>query len=145
MFTPEVIDEHYGLTRDNIILVPGTIYGLNGSNANGWQEEVGEEFEYNKLPRSFQMLMKFICHSMEPTLHMSTFNFAKAKLLFHLAWGLKIDLETFIHNQIVEFSSAPQLNQNMIFPSLICCICLSTRVWLLPVEQPTPPNDAVNR
>lgn len=66
--------------------------------------DVDNEFEHNMLTQSFTILMKFICHNIEHTAHLITSTFAKAGLLFHLAGDLKIDLGTFIYNQICGFA-----------------------------------------
>lgn len=81
MFITEVIDEYHGQTHDNIVPMPmEQDMVLMVQMLYGGQDEVHEEFKYNKLTHYLQVLMKFICHNIEPTLHMSTFNFAKARL-----------------------------------------------------------------
>lgn len=91
MFTPKVIDQYYGLIWNNIVPIAlehnwlelaQVLYGRE----NAWPLRTIEQ-RSNELTLSVALLWIFICHKIDPTLHRTAFNNAKAKFLFHLVIG----------------------------------------------------------
>ncbi|XP_022855963.1 uncharacterized protein LOC111377136 [Olea europaea var. sylvestris] len=52
------------------------------------------------LTPSIAILWLFICHNIEPISHRTIFTNQKARFIYHLVRGNKIDLATYIYNQI---------------------------------------------
>ncbi|KAL2517473.1 Uncharacterized protein Adt_13720 [Abeliophyllum distichum] len=99
MFTTRIINDHYGITTDDIHPLPSIqdmgevaqfLYGRN----DAWPLP-GRDFEHSKLTDSLLILNVFVSHNIHPTRHRTTINDARARLLYHLAHKRKMDLENY--------------------------------------------------
>jgi hypothetical protein len=140
MFTPEVIQDFYGLTWADITPIPGdfhweTVAEVLLGRANAWPlpDPIWKQIE---LTPSIGILWLFLCHNVEPTTHRTTFTDPTAGLLYHLVRGHKIDLASFIYDQIHSHGISADRHRSLIFPSLISGICQQAGVTIPSGELP---------
>lgn len=104
MFSPEVILDYYQLSWNNVVAISGN-FNWHGvaqvllGRENAWPFQIAEWHQI-KLTPFIAILCLFICHNIEPTTHMTIFTDSKAGFIYHLVRENKIDLATYIYNQI---------------------------------------------
>ncbi|KAL2471826.1 Uncharacterized protein Adt_39962 [Abeliophyllum distichum] len=104
MFTPRVINQYYGITTDDVHPLPtiqdmGEVARFLYGRDDAWPLP-RRDFEHSELTNSLLILNLFVSHNIDPTTHRTTINDARARLLYHLAHGRKIDLENYIYTLI---------------------------------------------
>ncbi|KAL2512597.1 Uncharacterized protein Adt_18197 [Abeliophyllum distichum] len=104
MCTMRIINNYYGITTDNIHPLPsiqdmGDVSQCLYGRDDAWPLP-GRDFEYSKLTDSSLILNVFVSHNIDPTRHRITINDARARLLYHLAHGRKMDLGNYIYTLI---------------------------------------------
>ncbi|KAL2471740.1 hypothetical protein Adt_39876 [Abeliophyllum distichum] len=67
-----------------------------------------------------------------------------ARLLYHLARGRKMDLETHIFDFVRELATSVDSHRTIMFPCMISEICLKDGVPLLPFEETDTPDAPLN-
>ncbi|KAL2542716.1 Uncharacterized protein Adt_03694 [Abeliophyllum distichum] len=92
------------------------------------------DFEHIKLTDFILILNVFVTHNIDPTTHRTTINDARARLLYHLAYGKKMDLENYIYTLIRMLGFQTDERYTAIFPALISGICEKVGIQILPVE-----------
>ncbi|KAL2531874.1 Uncharacterized protein Adt_05225 [Abeliophyllum distichum] len=148
-FSPTVIENYYGLTANDIEHIPAELdmtlvtqflYG----RAYAWPI-LGHKFLYNQLTESLRIFHIFVCHNIDLTSHrMTSMNF-RARFLYHLASGHKIDLENHIFCFIIDLASQCASGRSPTFSCLISAICLLEGVSLLLHEDPETLKPPINK
>ncbi|KAL2533791.1 Uncharacterized protein Adt_07142 [Abeliophyllum distichum] len=122
LFTPRIINDYYGITTDDIYPLP-SIQDMD----------------------SLLILNVFVSHNIDPTRHRTTINYARARLLYHLAYGMKMDLENYIYTLISMMGFQTYKRHTAIFPALINGICKAAGVQILPAEPVLKVKGPINR
>ncbi|KAL2486662.1 Uncharacterized protein Adt_31418 [Abeliophyllum distichum] len=127
MFTPRIINSYYDITTDDIHPLPsiqdmGEVARFLYGQDDAWPLP-GRDFEHSKLTDSLLILNVFASHNIDPTRHRTTINDARARLLYHLAHGRKMDLENYIYTLISMLGFQTDKRHTAIFPALISGIC----------------------
>ncbi|KAL2517764.1 Uncharacterized protein Adt_14011 [Abeliophyllum distichum] len=105
----------------------------------------GRDFEHIKLTDSLLILNVFVSHNIDPTRHRTTINDARARLLYHLAHGRKMDLENYIYTLISMLGFQTDKRHAAIFPALISGICEAAGVHISPAEPVMKTKGPINR
>ncbi|KAL2532400.1 Uncharacterized protein Adt_05751 [Abeliophyllum distichum] len=138
MFTPRIINNYYGVTTDDIHPLPsiqdmGEVARFLYGRDDAWPLP-GRDFEHSKLTDSLLNLNVFVSHNIDPTRHRTTINDARARLLYHLAHGRKMDLENYIYTLISMLGFQTDKRHIDIFPALISGIYEAAGVQISPAE-----------
>lgn len=104
MFSPEVIHDQYQLPWTNMVPILSNfnwneVADVLLGRENVWPLQTAEQHQ-TKLIISIAILWLFISHNIEPITHRMTFTYPKVGFIYHLVWGNKIDLATYIYDQI---------------------------------------------
>ncbi|KAL2532551.1 Uncharacterized protein Adt_05902 [Abeliophyllum distichum] len=145
-FSLVMIDRYYELNRmeidhmpteEDMQLVTRFLYGRE----NAWSLATSY-FKHDELTREIRTLLIFVCTNINPTIQRMKFIGEKARLLYHLAWGRKMDLGTHIFDFVQELAKSIDSNSQLsiMFPCLISGICLEPGVLLLPFEESDTPE-----
>ncbi|KAL2517357.1 Uncharacterized protein Adt_13604 [Abeliophyllum distichum] len=148
MFTPRVINQYYGITTDDVHLLPtiqdmGEVARFLYDRDDAWPL-TRRDFEHSKLTYSLLILNLFVSHNIDPTTHRTTINDVRARLLYHLAHGRKIDLENYIYTLISMLGFQTDKRYTAIFPALISGICKEAGVHILPAEPVLKAKEPIN-
>ncbi|KAL2461519.1 Uncharacterized protein Adt_44939 [Abeliophyllum distichum] len=103
------------------------------------------DFEHSKLTDSILILNVFVSHNIDPTIHRTTINDTRARLLYHLAHGRKMDLENYIYTLISMLGFQTNKRYTAIFPALISGIYEAAGVQISPAEPVLKAKGAINR
>ncbi|KAL2542747.1 Uncharacterized protein Adt_03725 [Abeliophyllum distichum] len=149
MFTPRIINNYYGITTDDIHPLPsiqdmGEVARFLYSRDDAWPLP-GRDFEHKKLTDSLLILNVFVSHNIDPTRHRTTISDARARLLYHLAHGRKMDLENYIYTLISMLKFQTDKRHTAIFPALISGICEAAGVQISPAEPVMKAKGPINR
>ncbi|KAL2498184.1 Integrase catalytic domain-containing protein [Abeliophyllum distichum] len=136
-FSPVIIDRYYELNRTGIDPMPTEedmqsvtrfLYGRE----NAWPLATSH-FKHDELTREIRALHIFICTNINPTTQRTRFIGERARLLYHLARGRKMDLGTHIFDFVRDLATSVDSNsqRSIMFPCLISGICLEA--WCPPV------------
>ncbi|KAL2475529.1 Uncharacterized protein Adt_36265 [Abeliophyllum distichum] len=112
--------------------------------ANAWPLD-GPKVLHNQLTKSLRIFHIFMCHNIDPTSHRTNFKVSRARFLYNLANGHKIDLENHIFRFIVDLPLQCASGRSPMFPCLISTLCLAEGVPLLPHEEPETPEPPINK
>lgn len=148
-FSPEVIQDYFGLTWDDITPVPGdfpweTVAEVLLGRANAWPLPT-PVWEQIQLTPSIGILWLFMCYNVEPTSHRTTFTDPTAGLIYHLVRGQKIDLATFIYDQIHYLGTSSDRHHSLIFPCLISGLCRQAGVPIPSSELPEKASTVIRQ
>ncbi|KAL2462057.1 Uncharacterized protein Adt_45477 [Abeliophyllum distichum] len=149
IFTPRFINEYYGITTNDIHPLPsiqdmGEVAWFLYDRNDAWPLP-GREFDHSKLIDSLLILNIFVSHNIDPTRHHTTINDARARLLYHLAHGIKMDLRNYIYTLISMLGFQTYKRHTAIFLALITGICEAAGVQILPVEPVLKAKGPINR
>ncbi|KAL2497811.1 Uncharacterized protein Adt_23361 [Abeliophyllum distichum] len=145
-FSPVMIYRYYELNRTGIDPMPTEehmqsvtrfLYGRE----NAWPLATSH-FKHDKLTRKIRALQIFVCTNINPTTQRTKFIGERGRLLYHLAWGRKMDLGTHIFDFVQDLATLVDSNsqRSIMFPCLISRICLEASVPLLPFEEADTPE-----
>ncbi|KAL2492598.1 Envelope-like protein [Abeliophyllum distichum] len=145
-FSPVIIDRYYELNRtrtdpmpteEDIQSVARFLYGRE----NAWPLATSH-FKHDELTREIRALHIFVCTNINPTTQCTRFIGERARLLYHLARGRKMDLGTHIFDFVRELATSIDSNsqRSIMFPCLISGMCLEAGVPLLPFEKADTPE-----
>ncbi|KAL2461371.1 Envelope-like protein [Abeliophyllum distichum] len=149
MFTPRIINNYYGITTEDIhhllsIQDMGEVAQFLYGRDDAWPLP-GKDFEHSKLTDSLIILNVFVSHNIDPTRHRTTINDARARLLYHLAHGRKMDLENYIYTLISMLGFQTDKRHTAIFQALISGICEAVGVQISPAEPVIKDKGPINR
>ncbi|KAL2518053.1 Uncharacterized protein Adt_14300 [Abeliophyllum distichum] len=149
MFTPRIINSYYDITTDDIHPLPsiqdmGEVARFLYGRDDAWPLP-RREFEHSKLTDSLLILNVFVSHNIDPTRHRTTINDARARLLYHLAHGRKMDLGNYIYTLISMLGFQTDKRHTAIFPALISGICEAAGVQISPAEPVMKTKGPINR
>ncbi|KAL2506362.1 Uncharacterized protein Adt_21983 [Abeliophyllum distichum] len=149
MFTPRIVNNYYDITTDDIHPLPsiqdmGEVARFLYGRDDAWPLP-GRDFEHSKLTDSLLILNVFVSHNIDPTRHRTTINDARARLLYHLAHGRKIDLGNYIYTLISMLGFQTDKRHTAIFPALISGICEAAGVQISPAEPEMKTKGPINR
>ncbi|KAL2518236.1 Envelope-like protein [Abeliophyllum distichum] len=144
VFTPIVINQYYGITTDDVHSLLGKVARFLYGRDDAWPLP-GKDFEHIKLTDSLLMLNFFVSHNIDPTTHRTTINDARARLLYHLTHGRKIDLENYIYTLISMLGFQTDKRHTAIIPALISGIYKEAGVQILPAEPVLKAKGPINR
>ncbi|KAL2465612.1 KRAB-A domain-containing protein 2-like [Abeliophyllum distichum] len=84
----------------------------------------------------------FVCTNINPTTQRTKFIGERARLLYHLARGRKMDLGTHIFDFVRDLATSVDSNSqcSIMFPCLLSGICLEVGISLLPFEEANIPE-----
>ncbi|KAL2517977.1 hypothetical protein Adt_14224 [Abeliophyllum distichum] len=105
----------------------------------------GRDLEHSKLTDSLLILNVFVSHNIDPTRHRTTINDARARLLYHLAHGRKMDLGNYIYTLISMLGFQTDKRHTAIFPALISGIYEAAGVQISPAEPVMKTKGPINR
>ncbi|KAL2471673.1 Uncharacterized protein Adt_39809 [Abeliophyllum distichum] len=149
MFTSKVINQYYRITFENVHLLPtiqdmGEVVQFLYGQDDAWPLP-GKDFEHNKLKVSLLILNLFVSHNIDPSTHRTTINDARARFLYHLARGRKIDLESYIYTWISTLGFQTDKRHTAIFSTLISGICKEVGVQISTAELVMKSRRPINR
>ncbi|KAL2505121.1 Envelope-like protein [Abeliophyllum distichum] len=149
MFTPMIINNYYGIATDDIhplssIQDMGEVARFLYGRDDAWPLP-GRDFEHSKLTDSLLILNVFVSHNIDLTRHRTTINDARARLLYHLAHGRKMDLGNYIYTLISMLGFQTDRRHTTIFPALISGICEAAGVQISPAEPVMKAKRPINR
>ncbi|KAL2474345.1 hypothetical protein Adt_35081 [Abeliophyllum distichum] len=104
-------------------------------------------FKHDELTRELRALHIFVCININLTTHRTKFTGERARFLYHLARGQKIDLGTHIYDFVRDLATSVDSNNSqrcIMFPCMISGIYLEDRVPLLPFEEADAPEAPLN-
>ncbi|KAL2497431.1 Uncharacterized protein Adt_22981 [Abeliophyllum distichum] len=118
-------------TEEDMQSVTRFLYGRE----NVWPLATSQ-FKHDELTREIRALHIFVCTNINPTTQRTKFIRERARLLYHLARGSKMDLGTYIFDFVRDLATSVASNSqhSIMFPCLISGICLEAGVLLLPFE-----------
>ncbi|KAL2498117.1 Uncharacterized protein Adt_23667 [Abeliophyllum distichum] len=96
---------------------------------------VNTHFKHDKLTGELRSLHIFICTNINLTTQRTRFTRERARLLYHLARGWKMDLGTHIFEFIKELETIVDSQRTIMFPCLINGIFLEAGVPLFPFKE----------
>ncbi|KAL2498475.1 Uncharacterized protein Adt_24025 [Abeliophyllum distichum] len=145
-FNPAMIDRYYELNRtgidpmsteEDMQSVTRFLYGRE----NAWPLATSH-FKHDELTREIRALHIFVCTNINPTTQCIRFIGERARLLYHLAQGRKMDLGTHIFDFVQDLATSVDSNsqRSIMLPCLISGICLEAGVSLLPFEEVDTPK-----
>ncbi|KAL2492161.1 Uncharacterized protein Adt_27789 [Abeliophyllum distichum] len=148
MFTPNVINEYYGITTEDIHPLPsiqdmGEVVQFLYGRDDTWPLP-GRDFKHSKLTDSLLILNVFVSHNIDLTTHRTTTNDARARLLYHLTHRRKMDLENYIYTLISMLGFQIDKRHISIFPVLISGICEEAGVQILLAEPVLKAKGPIN-
>ncbi|KAL2506148.1 Uncharacterized protein Adt_21769 [Abeliophyllum distichum] len=148
MFTPRIINNYYGITTDDIHPLPsiqdmGEVAQFLYGRDDAWPLP-GRDFENSKLIDSLLILNVFVIHNIDPTRHRTTINDARARLLYHLTHGRKMDLENYIYTLISMLGFQTDKRHIAMFLALISGIYQAVGVQILPAGPVLKAKGPVN-
>jgi hypothetical protein len=149
MFSPEVIHDYYQLSWNNVVPIPEDfnwheVAEILLGRENAWPLPTADWHQIELTP-SIAILWLFMCHNVEPISHRTTFTNPRAGFIYHLVRGNKIDLATYIYNQILGTGTWGDRHYSLIFPSLICGICRAAGIQIQPGEAPEKPSPFIKQ
>ncbi|KAL2474256.1 Envelope-like protein [Abeliophyllum distichum] len=145
-FSPVMIDRYYELncsgidpmpTEEDMQSVTRFLYGRE----NAWPLATSH-FKHDELTQEIRALHIFVCTNINPTTQRTRFIGERARLLYHLARGRKMDLGTHIFDFVRDLATSVDSNsqRSIMFPCLISGFCLEASVPLLPFEEADTPK-----
>ncbi|KAL2461860.1 Envelope-like protein [Abeliophyllum distichum] len=145
-FSPVIIDRYYKLNRMRIDHMPTkkdmqSVTRFMYGRENAWPLATSH-FKHDELTRKMRALHIFVCTNINPTTQRTKFIGERALLLYHLARGIKMDLGTHIFDFVWDLATSVDSNsqRSIMFPCLICRICLEANVPLLLFEEADTPK-----
>ncbi|KAL2526473.1 Uncharacterized protein Adt_11527 [Abeliophyllum distichum] len=104
-----------------------------------------KDFEHSKFTDSLLILNLFVRHNINLSTHRTTINDARARFLYHLAHGRKIDLGSYIYTQTNNLGFQKDKRHTTIFSTLISSICDVAGVQISLAEPVVKPKGPINR
>ncbi|KAL2491820.1 Uncharacterized protein Adt_27448 [Abeliophyllum distichum] len=103
------------------------------------------DFEHGKLTDSLLILNLFVSHNIDPSTHYTTISDPRARFLYHLTHGRKIDLGSYIYTLINTMDFQTDKRHTTIFLALISGICEEVKVQISIADPVMKAKGPINR
>lgn len=140
---------YYQLSWDNVVPILGYFYQNEVADVllgfeNAWPLQTVEWHQIELTP-SIAIIWLFMCHNVESNTHRTTFTNPMTGFINHLVRRQKIDLATFIYNQMHTMGTQENKRCPLIFSSSVDDICKAVGVTILSGEAPEKSNPFIKR